>query len=72
MAYIDELRSRVQQAEERLEGAVERAGGNQEKLSYDDLSRYSAELSGLLHSLLNAVEEHFERKQQPQPRRRAA
>ncbi len=58
MSYIEELRDRVNRIEEALD--TPRVTDLQEKL--DEQSRYSAEISGLLHSLLNAVEDYMTRK----------
>ncbi len=58
MSYITELRDRVNRLEEALDAPS--VTDLQQKL--DDQARYSAEISGLLHSLLNAVEDYVSRK----------
>lgn len=56
MSYIDELRQRCTKAEE----ALEEMSVSQLRAKLDEATRYSAEVSGLLHSLLNAIEETTE------------
>lgn len=58
MAYIEELRDRVS----RIEDALDSPKTEDLQRQLDEQSRYSAEISGLLHSLLNAVEDYMARK----------
>ncbi|MGF1455950.1 MAG: hypothetical protein ACFB6R_11325 [Alphaproteobacteria bacterium] len=58
MSYIEDLRDRVNRLEEALD--TPRVTDLQQKL--DEQARYSAEISGLLHSLLNAVEDYMSRR----------
>ncbi len=58
MSYIEELRDRVN----RIEDALEAPRVTDLQTQLDDQARYSAEISGLLHSLLNAVEDYMTRK----------